>query len=104
MYPAPEPTRLHREGSRVIVTGDLDRSARDAFWRELEGLLNDPAEEVQVHLGGVTFMDAAGLTVLLRAQRTASELGLRLVVEAPSVPVLRMLDRTQATPLFDVRL
>jgi anti-sigma B factor antagonist len=103
MYPAPEPTRLQREGSRVIVTGDLDRSARDSFWKELERVLTGRADEVQVHLGGVTFIDAAGLTVLLRAQRTASELGLRLVLEAPSLPVLRMLDRTQATPLFDVR-
>ena len=86
-----------------MVGGDLDQSARHQFWAALAELLADHPREVQVELDAVTFMDATGLTVLLRAQRDASERGTRLVLVAPSVPVLRILERTQAAPLFEIR-
>ncbi len=84
------------------MAGDLDRAARHAFWLALEELLNGDPRLVQVHLGAVTFLDAAGLTALLRAQREAAEAGVQLVLVAPSVSVLRVLDRTQAAPLFEI--
>jgi anti-sigma B factor antagonist len=102
MYPAPESTSFVRQGARLTVRGELDRANRHALWAALVDLLSTPSRSVSVALDGVTFVDAAGLTALLRAQRTAAERGVRLVLETPSLAVLRILDRTRATDLFDI--
>jgi anti-sigma B factor antagonist len=87
-----------------VVGGDLDQAACPPFWSALEQLLPGATHEVEVELGAVTFMDAAGLPALLRAQRRASEAAARLVLVAPSVAVLRIFDRTHAAPRFEIRL
>jgi anti-sigma B factor antagonist len=102
MYPAPEPTSFERTDRRLTVRGDLDQASRHAFWRSLEELLT-AGPSVAVNLAGVTFMDATGLAALLRAQGVAAQAGVHLIVEAPSDAVLRILDRTDATALFDIR-
>jgi anti-anti-sigma factor len=106
MCPAPEPTTFGRKDRRLIVRGELDRASRHGFWEALDELLMlgpSASSSVAVDLAGVSFMAVAGLTALLRAQRVAAREGVHLIVEAPSVAVLRILDRTQATPLFDIR-
>jgi anti-anti-sigma factor len=102
MYPAPEPTSFARTDARLTVRGDVDRANRHAFWRSLEELLT-VGSSVSVNLAGVSFMDAAGLAALLRAQRVAAPEGVHVILEAPSDAVHRILDRTEATELFDIR-
>ncbi len=91
MYRAPEPTTFERTDRRLTVRGDLDQATRHAFWHSLEELLT-VGPSVSVNLAAVTFMDAAGLAALLRAQRVAAQEGVHLIVEAPSDAVLRILD------------
>lgn len=96
---------VSRAGSRLATTrcrhtlflrGELDLAAAAA----VAAALADPDVQT-VDLSAVTFIDAAGLRVLVDAHRSRSRPpGLRL--RAPSWPVLRLLDLTGERRTFVV--
>ena len=85
---------------RLVATGEIDSSSAPQFRQILEPLLDeDGLTEIVVDLGGVTFLDSAGLCVLAAAHRRTKGRDLRLRVLASSRAVIRPL---QITGLWDL--
>lgn len=72
-----------RRGQRVIVrlTGELDHHNAARARGALDLLLRDVSiREMQLDMSGVTFMDSAGLGVVLGRYKTLSGRGGRMIV------------------------
>jgi len=84
----------------IVATGEIDSSSAPQFRQALEGLLDEPGlSEIVVDLGGVTFLDSAGLCVLAAAHRRTKGRSVQLRVLATSRAVIRPL---QITGLWDL--
>lgn len=94
----------------IVVAGEIDicsapivhaclRQAADT--RDLSA---DGGHDLVVDLSAVTFMDASGLSVLLRADHRARRTGRRLRVAAPTPQITRLLQVTQLDSYFDLYL
>ena len=98
---------LHSEERSDGITiarleGELDKFAADEVLAELESLPSSPARVVD--LGGLTFLDSAGLHALFAAARFASERGTRLAFVLPhSSPIRRVLELVQIGTVAPVR-
>ncbi len=87
---------------RSVVEGDvvsleLDGELTDAARRPLVRVLTElllsgkPVRRVELHLGGVPFMNSAGMAVLVQLQRMASPRGVEVALVTPSSAVVRPL-------------
>jgi anti-anti-sigma factor len=91
--PATEPEVIHRldgDVARLTLTGELTGFARRPLMRVLTDLLLQvqTLHRVELDLHGVTFMNSAGLAVLVQALRMTSPRAIELVlVGAPSAVV-----------------
>jgi anti-anti-sigma factor len=65
----------------------VDIAAEAEAERAVMAALDAHAARVVIHLGGVTFMDSAGLRVLALGLREARERGIELVI-GPSAPIV----------------
>ena len=90
-------------GPTVLVTaaGEIDSTSSPILRQRLDDLLDGEARELTVDLGGVTFLDSAGLCVLAAAHRRAVRQGVRLRVLASSRAVIRPLEITGLWQLLD---
>jgi anti-anti-sigma factor len=83
---------------RLAAAGELDSGTQaalvEAFERAAEEL---DGGELQVDLGGLTFIDSAGLRAIIHIERTARERGLRLVVTPPPAALTELLELTGLT-------
>jgi anti-anti-sigma factor len=75
------------------VAGELADAARRPLVRIMTDLLLDhPApERVELDLSGVTFMNSAGMAVLVQLQRMSAPRGIEVVLVNPPVAVIRPL-------------
>lgn len=79
-------------GTLVTPLGEVDA--------DVSARLRDALEEavrsgpVVLDLSGVTFLDSAGLSALLRARRVGAEVGHRFLVTGTPPPVMRVLAAT----------
>ena len=80
------------ERARIVVAGELDRLVADRFSRALRDAELGAAKRVEIEMSGLTFMDSAGLALLLQAARRAGGVGRELVVVDPAPPVHRLLE------------
>jgi anti-sigma B factor antagonist len=81
------PLSIKRSGKVVAVAGELDIAAAS----QLADMLRTPdGHGVSVDLSGVSFMDPAGLRVLLTAKRDVEARGGQLVVLNTSWQVRRL--------------
>jgi anti-anti-sigma factor len=78
------------EQIRVALRGELDRVAAPELTRVLWAVEEDSPETLVLDMGGVTFMDAGGLRVILDAARRAQGDQRRLVVANPQPAVQRL--------------
>ena len=62
-----------RQVTVVAVTGDLDTASARQMKRALEDLLDQGKSRLVVDLGGVGYIDSAGLGELVRAMKRARE-------------------------------
>jgi anti-sigma B factor antagonist len=76
----------------IRVVGDVDLVTAGLLGAELEQAVEGSDGAVIVNMAGVTFLDSAGLWVLLRAQAALDTLGRRLVVASPARPASRTLE------------
>jgi anti-anti-sigma factor len=93
---AAEPAvRQERDGDVVTLTvdGELTEGARRPLVRALTDLLleHTPLQRVRLELSRVPFMNSAGLAVLVQLQKLAQPRGVRLVLVAAPVAVVRPL-------------
>ena len=74
----------------ITVTGDIDATSAPALGRSLDEMLGSAdVPEILLDLGGVTFLDSAGLTTLVVAHRTAQRTGRTLSVRCGSSRAVR---------------
>jgi anti-anti-sigma factor len=92
-------TRLDPEGARVVsVAGELDSSNVEQLDAIMSRLAQDPPERLIFELGGLRFMDSAGIAVLVRA---AGEVG-AVQIRNPSPIVRRVIEVTGLTGVLRI--
>jgi anti-sigma B factor antagonist len=89
-------------GVVVALRGELDLAAAPGLQRELLTFLERPVPSLTLDLGGLTFLDSSGLGSLYRTRLAADDHGVPLRLEAVPDHVMRVLDVTAMTPLFDL--
>jgi anti-sigma B factor antagonist len=86
--------RPDRERVLVLLDGELDLAAVESVDRELEGLRWAGWRQIVVDLSGVSFMDLAGVRLLLGAFEQADRAGDLFMLVAVSPQVCRILELT----------
>jgi anti-sigma B factor antagonist len=78
----------------LAVSGEIDISTADALERAIAEIIDGGAGHVIVDLSGVTFMDSAGINVLLKGRRWADDHGQQFRVTGATGIVRQVLDLT----------
>lgn len=95
---------VHREGHAVVVVrGEIDIATADQFRCAVE-LASRQGRRIEVDLRHTTFMDAAGLAVLLRAYRRLGRAHEAIVIHDPPPLILTLFEITGVAALFDIRV
>jgi anti-sigma B factor antagonist len=79
-------------GSTFALEGEVDPHTAPMLDEQLETFAPDGT--LSLDLTGVTFMDSAGLRVLVRQQRRLGDAGGRLVITRASDPTRKLLELT----------
>jgi anti-anti-sigma factor len=81
-------------GHRVAlsVIGEVDVASVSLLAEAIESALADGASDLWIDLSPTSFMDSAGLHLLLATRERAADLNRRLAIVAPSRPVQRLFD------------
>jgi anti-sigma B factor antagonist len=103
-------TRWMNDSPIIMISGEIDictAPAVHAYLLEAADMLHGIAPgkgigDMVVDLSAVTFMDACGLSTLLRADHHARRAGRRLRLAGPSTPVARLLAITRLDLYFDL--
>ena len=90
------------EDVRLTVTGEVDSSSAPLLRQRLDTVLDGQVAGITIDLGGVTFLDSAGLCVLAAAHRRSVAQQVRLRVLASSRAVIRPLQITGLWALLRV--
>lgn len=77
-----------------MAIGELSLAEAPTLEHHLTEVLASAPPTVIVDLGGVEFIDSTGLSVLVRAQQQASELGVRFGLQNPRPQAHRLLSLT----------
>ena len=107
-HPAPEVSHVLEEGvARVTVRGELTETARRPLVRCLTDLLLEhlPLQRVELLLDGVSFMNSAGMAVLVQLQRMAAPRRVEVALVRPAAAVIRPLQMSglwARFPMVDV--
>jgi anti-sigma B factor antagonist len=88
--------------ANVSASGEIDSSTAPQLRERLDEVLGSGVDEIVVDLGGVTFIDSAGLCVLAAAHRRAADQAVRLRVLASHRAVIRPLEITGLYNLLHV--
>lgn len=85
----------------IRMRGELDLAVVEECRLGLEEPLHGAARVVVLDVGGVTFVDSTGLSLLLRTKRTVDANGGRMLIARVSRPVLRLLEASGTLSMFD---
>ena len=90
------------DGQRVTVTvdGEVDSMTAPSLGGVLRAMIGAGHRDLVVDLGGVTFIDARGLSVLATAAGLATSAGATLTLRSVSVVARRILDITRVSDLL----
>jgi anti-anti-sigma factor len=83
---------IEPSGDRIVVapTGDVDLQSAPALRQVLQdAVARDDTRRIEIDLSKVTFLDSAGIGVIVAAHRAASDKGATLLLREPG-PVVRM--------------
>jgi anti-anti-sigma factor len=93
----------HLDGAvHLHVSGDLDFSTARRLSEAVEAANSDGHRLVVLELSGLAFCDAAGVTALLRAHRTARGQGGRLLIRGAAGLPRRVLAITGVDQVLDI--
>ena len=84
---------VSRQGDAVHLQGELCFEAGESLSAAMDDLV-EPDGTLDVDMSGVTFMDLAGLRLLVRAARARGESG-PMVLHSPPPHVIRLMRATQ---------
>lgn len=90
------------EGDAGVATavGELDANSAARLRTAVDELFGGGHPEVVIDLGGVSFIDSSGLSVLIAAYKQAIDRDVRLTLRSPSAAVTRLLEMTGQTERF----
>lgn len=95
-------TTRDAEGSMITVGGDIDLYSSPNLRGVLLEEISGPSARVAVDLAGVRYMDSSGVATLVEALRRAREVDTALILVAPSVKVMKVLEMTRLDSVFEV--
>ncbi len=95
--------RVSRNGTTVVLRGELDSATAPRFADELERLVSHSAGQVTVDLERTTFVDLSGARALIAALNTARAQGGDIVLQAPPKSLRKALEVSGADNLFVVK-
>lgn len=90
-------------GVRLRLAGELDVATAGHLVEIARSLPDHHLHEVVLDVSGLAFVDAAGLSALLRTKKVVHHRGGRLVLQGPAPILRRMLAVTGLESSFDVR-
>jgi stage II sporulation protein AA (anti-sigma F factor antagonist) len=97
----------HLDGDtvRLTVAGELTDAARRPLVREVTDLLlaQPSLRRVELDLRGVTFVNSAGVGVLVQLQKLAAPRAIEVALVAPPIAVVRPLQLTGLWHRFPIR-
>ena len=86
------------------LRGELDMATVPPFRQIVSSrIASGEFDTVVVDLGGLTFTDSAGLTILVEANEQASSHEVALVLTGISRQVRKLMEITSLVDLFDIR-
>jgi anti-anti-sigma factor len=89
--------------ARISVFGEVDGSNSDHLQHVIDEVSRQQdSGTIEVDLGGVTFLDSAGIRALVSCQTTAHETGSQLVLSNMRPIVRRVLEITGVLEVFGV--
>jgi anti-anti-sigma factor len=93
--------------ARITVEGELTAAARRPLVNSVTALLLEhaPLHRIELHLAGVSFMNSAGMAVLVQLQRMAAPRRVEVALVAPPMAVVRPLQLSglwARFPMLDV--
>jgi anti-sigma B factor antagonist len=77
-------------GVVLALTGELDVISAPELEMQLNGLAAEACPRVLLDLSGLTFVDSAGVSVLVKAKHEAEADGRRLILRSPTEQVRRV--------------
>jgi anti-sigma B factor antagonist len=77
-------------GAVLVLSGELDVVSAPGLQQHLAEVLAESHERVMLDLNGLTFVDSAGVSVLIRAKQTADSSGRILVLRRPTEQLERV--------------
>lgn len=87
-------TERHGQRSVLRLQGELDVSSRDRLHSAISRALEDHPPLLVVDLSGLSFIDCAGLSVLVGAHKRLAGCGHRLLITGAKPAVQRLLHLT----------
>jgi len=90
------------DGVVVTLRGELDLATSSDLQRELLAVLARDVAGLTLDLAELEFLDSSGLGALYRTRQTAEARGIPFRLVAVPEHVVRVLEVTAMTPLFDL--
>ena len=84
----------------IIVEGDLDLHSSPALRKALLDASNHATKEIRVVLTAVKHMDSSGVATLIEGLRAAKSADKTFALQAPSQPVMKVLELTRLDTIF----
>ena len=88
----------YQGSTEIVVVGEIDAQTAPAFADAIARL--DP--DARLNLRGCTFIDSAGISCLVEAQRACQQRDGSLTLVTPSQPVIQLLNICGMNDLFDI--
>jgi anti-sigma B factor antagonist len=87
----PQALQVAGEPVVLVISGELDIATCPALRRAIGSVLEAGHADLVIDVGAVEFIDARGISVLVRAAEDAWKAGGRLVLREPSATMRRLL-------------
>jgi anti-anti-sigma factor len=89
--------------TRMVIAGEIDSVSCDEVRAAVAQVLRTHRpEHIEMDLRDVTFLDSAGIKMLIQCQADARPVGCHITLTATSHPVYRILEITGLLDHFDV--
>lgn len=86
---------LHLSGKLTFLNGS-------EFNDHLNGILKNKVKSISVHLGDLTFMDSAGLGMLMITHKECYQRDIKLIIYKPTGDVKILLQMTKSYERFNI--
>jgi anti-sigma B factor antagonist len=91
------------DGRAVLaLNGAIDVESRTKMQNACQTLISEGPVALVLDMSGVTFMDSTGIGALVEVSHSAQDAGIVLTIRRPSARVVRILQATGLTDVWDI--